>query len=570
MKQFKIHIAEMISASAEIDKNQVISAIVKPPDESMGDLALPCFIFSKALRKSPNIIAQDFAQKLSADNVIQKIEAQGPYLNFFLNRTNAINSIISSIRKEGDHFGSSDIGKDKTIVIDYSSPNIAKPFGIGHLRSTVIGAALKRIYEFQGYNVVGVNHLGDWGTQFGKLIAAFRLWGDETKLNSDPIGHLFDLYVKIHQEEEKDPSLTSKAREEFKRLEQGQSDNIKLWNHFSELSRKEFDKIYKILGVEFESYAGESFYNDLIPKTQSMLEKSGLLSESREATIVDLEKFGMTPMLIKKSDDTTLYATRDLAAAFYRREHYNFYKMLYVVNVAQSLHFKQLFKVIELLGNDWAKDCYHVSFGWVKLGDEMMSTRKGNTVFLEDVINKSVELAKKIIKENSPDHPNPDETAFAVGVGAVVFTDLAFKRDTDISFDWDRMLDFSGNTGPNLQYVHARICSVIRKYGKPLPEDFDASQLTLPEEFAIAKKLAEYPDIIEKAGDDFEPFIISSFLLELCGLFNTYYQRYRSAEDRILSSNEYKANARLILIDCVRLVVSSGLYILGLKAPKMM
>jgi arginyl-tRNA synthetase len=576
LKQIKSHIAEQVAdavrgiSGAGVDQSQLVDLIETPPSDEMGDLALPCFHLAKAFRKSPAAIASELAGKIVSSDIIARIEATGPYLNFFLRHDRIIADTITEIKSRGYDYGKNDIGLGKTIVIDYSSPNIAKPFGIGHLRSTVLGAALKRILQYQGYKVYGINHLGDWGTQFGKVILAFKLWGDKNKLIENPIEYLYDLYVRMHQEEEKDPTLIDKAREEFRKLEKADPDNFELWKQFSDLSRCEFDKIYDILDVNFEATAGESFYNDKNARAESLLREKGLLSESREATIVDLEPYGLQPMLVKRSDDATLYATRDLAAAVYRKETYNFHKMLYVVGVAQSLHFQQLFKVLELLDFSWAKDCHHISFGWVKLGDEMMSTRKGNIIFLEDVIAKAVELAGKIIREKSPDLPDPEKTARDVGIGAVVFTDLAFRRETDISFDWDRMLDFSGNSGPYLQYTHARICSVLRKYGKPVPETFDIALLGLPEEYAIAKKLGIFPDVIDRAAREYEPFHLSSYLLELCGLFNTYYQKYKSPDDRIISANPEKAASRIALIDCARHILRSGLTILGMKAPEMM
>lgn len=570
LKQFKSHIGEVVSTATGIDKSKLLDLIEIPPSDDMGDMALPCFQFAKALKKPPAAIAGELASQITYDDLIDRVEAKGPYLNFFLRHEKVIADTIGEISSAGKNYGKSDIGAGRTIVIDYSSPNIAKPFGIGHLRSTVLGAALKCIFQYQGYEVVGINHLGDWGTQFGKVILAYKLWGDEAKLRENPIEHLYDLYVKIHHEEESNPELTNRAREEFRKLENSDSENYELWKRFSDLSKDEFNKIYDMLGVSFESTAGESFYNDKNAGVETLLRERGLLSESRDATIVNLEKFGMQPMLVKRSDDATLYATRDLAAAIYRNETYNFHKMLYVVGVAQALHFQQLFKTLELLGFAWVKDCHHVSFGWVKLGDEMMSTRKGNIVYLEDVISKAIELAREKIGSGSPDLSDPERTARDVGIGAVVFTDLAFRRETDISFDWDRMLDFSGNSGPYLQYTHARLCSVLRKYSKPVPEDFDVSLLILPEEFAIAKKLSLFPDIINRAAEEYEPFHVSFYLLELCGLFNTYYQKYKSPEDRIISSSPDKGDSRIALINCIRKVLHSGLTILGLSSPEMM
>lgn len=570
MKKYKSHIAEKISVLAGVEKHDVESYIEIPPSEEMGDLAFPCFTLAKKMKKPPAVIARELESAIATDTVIEKIEAKGPYLNFSLNHETLIVDVISEISRAGPDYGRSGIGSGKTIVIEYSSPNIAKPFGIGHLRSTVIGAALKRIFRHLGYGVTGINHLGDWGTQFGKLLYAFRNWGSESELQEKPIEHLYDLYVKMHQREEENPALLELTRAEFKKLEDGDSESLALWRRFSDLSKREFEKIYGMLGAEFESDAGESFYIDRIPQTEKILKDESLLRESRDATIVDLGKFGMPPMLVRKSDDTTLYATRDLAAAIYRKQEYDFDEMIYVVGVAQSLYFQQLFKVLELMGFGWAANCHHVSFGWVKLGDEMMSTRRGNVVFLEDVISRTVEKTKRIIEENSPGLPEPDKVAFDVGIGAVIFADLSCRRETDIAFDWDRMLDFRGHSGPYLQYSYARICSVLRKYGKELPSDCDARRLRLPEEYTLAKMLALYPDIIERAAKEFEPYHISSFLLELSGVFNTYYQRYRSPEDRILSPDENTTRSRLALINCIRIVLGSGLNLLGLSTPEMM
>ena len=576
MKKYKKHIVLKISdslklsESVDVNSEEIESSIVIPPSDNMGDLAFPCFTLAKTLRKSPQAIALDLQNKIIPGDLIEKIEADGPYLNFFFRPSSLIADVIAEISKSKDDYGRSEIGAGARVVVEYSSPNIAKPFGIGHLRSTVIGAALERIYRLLGYDVIGINHLGDWGAQFGKLLYAYKRWGDDLLLQKNPIEHLYGIYVRVHREEETDPEIAAAARDEFKKLEDGDPENLAIWRIFSDLSKKEFAKIYDILGVKFDSEAGESFYVDKIAATEKILKDRGLLSESRDAVIVDLDKFDMPPMLIRKSDDTTLYATRDLAAAIYRKEKYGFQTMLYVVGVAQSLYFRQLFKVLELMGFEWARNCHHVSFGWVKLGDEMMSTRRGNIVFLDEVIARTIEKTRNIIRENNPEPPYGDRIAEGVGIGAVVFADLAYKRDSDISFDWEKMLDFKGYSGPYLQYSHARICSVLRKYGRPVPEDYDSGLLKLPEEYSMAKKLAAYPHIIIKAANEYEPQYISTFLLELCGLFNTYYQRYRSPEDRILSSDEGTAKSRVALTDCVRIVLRSGLELLGLSAPEMM
>ena len=570
MKIYKNHIAAKIAGVIGDDKERIKSLLEFPPSEDMGDLAFPCFTFSKSTRKSPNNIAEELKNKIEKDDMIERTETAGPYVNFFINKSHLISTVIDQISNEGYDYGKSDEGSGKTVIMEYSSPNIAKPFGIGHLRSTVIGASLKSIHEHLGYKVVSINHLGDWGTQFGKLINAYKTWGDETKLNEDPIKHLYELYVRIHREEECDKELAELTRLEFKKLEEGDPVNIELWRKFSDLSRKEFKKIYEMLGVNFDSDIGESFYIDKISGVERNLKERNLLKESQDATIIDLEKHEMPPILIRKSDDTSLYATRDLAAAVYRKKEYNFDKMVYVVGVAQSLYFRQLFKSLELMGKAWADDCYHVSFGWVKLGEEMMSTRRGNVVFLEDVLTSTIEKARKIVEENSPDLPDPDSVANAVGIGAVIFADLSCRRDTDIAFDWKRMLDFRGNSGPYIQYSHARLCSVIRKYGKGITKGYNTDLLLLPEEYSLAKMLSLYPDIIKKAAQEFDPYYISNFLLELCGIFNTYYQKYRSSEDRILSSRSDLADSRVALADCTRIILHSGLKLLGISAPEMM
>jgi arginyl-tRNA synthetase len=570
LKIYKSHIAKKIAGVLGDDIDRVEALMEFPPSDDMGDLAFPCFTYAKSLRKAPNIIAEELSGGIKQDEMIEKTEAAGPYVNFFIRKSHLISTVVAEIMTAQSDYGKSDEGSGKTVVIEYSSPNIAKPFGIGHLRSTVIGASLKRIYEHLGYETVSLNHLGDWGTQFGKLIYAFKTWGDESKLNEDPIKHLYELYVKVHQEEEKGSGIADHTRLEFKKLEEKDRESLEMWRRFSELSRREFGKIYDMLGVSFDYEQGESFYIDMIESVEEDLKKAGLLKKSRDATIIDLEKYDMPPVLLRKSDDTSLYSTRDLAAAIYRKNEYKFDSMVYVVGVAQTLYFRQLFKALELMGYDWARDCHHVSFGWVKLGEEMMSTRRGNVVFLEDVLNKTIEKARKIVEENSPDLPDPDDVAYAVGVGAVIFADLSCRRDTDIAFDWERMLDFRGNSGPYIQYSHARICSVLRKYGNEAKKECNTDLLLLPEEYSMAKMLIRYPDIVKKASKELDPYYISVFLLELCGVFNTYYQKYRSPEDRIISSDGGLADSRVALVNCARIVLHSGLKLLGISAPEKM
>jgi arginyl-tRNA synthetase len=566
----KEHISDIISAASGIASPDIYQSMEIPPEENMGDYAWPCFPLAKIRRKAPPMIANELALMLTPDNSIDSIYAIGPYLNFKLKQSSLIESVCRQVFAQGDCYGKTTIGSGKTIVIDYSSPNIAKPMGIGHLRSTVIGAALKRIYEHLGYKVVGINHLGDWGTQFGKLVAAYQRWADQKAMADDPIKELYRLYVKIHEEAEQDKTLEDESRGIFARLENGDSEIVDLWKKFVALSKEEFSKLYKLLGVSFESDAGESFYNDKLDKTIGLLESKGLTKISQEALIVSLEEYKLEPMLLKKRDGSSLYGTRDLAAAIYRQDTYKFDLILYVVGVAQSLHFKQLFKTLELAGFKWAADCRHVSFGWVTLGGEMMSTRLGNVVFLEDVINQTIAKARGIIETNNPELENREDVARMVGIGSVIFTDLSVRRDTDVSFEWERMLDFSGQTGPYLQYAYARISSVLRKYGQPIDIDADYSLLVFPEEYGLAKKLLEYPEKIKAAAELNEPYIISAYLLDLAGLFSTYFQKYKSASDKIISDNPKLTQARVNLVWCIREVLKSGLTLLGIQCPEKM
>lgn len=566
----KVHISSLLSEIGGVSGSDIYNMLEIPPDEKMGDYGWPCFSLAKIKRKAPPAIAAEIAGQFKPDLILEKISSAGPYLNFTLNRTNVIQSVCRDIFTQKANYGAAQIGKGKTVVIDYSSPNIAKPMGIGHLRSTVIGAALKRIYQHLGYKVVGINHLGDWGTQFGKLVAAYQRWADTKAMDDDPIKELYRLYVKIHEEAENDQSLEDESRAIFKRLEEGDPEITALWRKFIAISKQEFNRLYDLLGITFESEAGESFYNDKLEQTVNLLKDKGLTKVSQEALIVPLDEFKLEPLLLKKRDGSSLYGTRDLAAAIYRHETYGFDLILYVVGVAQSLHFKQLFKTLELAGFEWAQDCRHISFGWVTLGGEMMATRRGNIVFLEEVIEQTIARARAIISKGNPDLENPDDVARKVGVGAVVFSDLAVRRDTDVSFEWERMLDFDGQTGPYLQYAHARICSVIRKYGKEPDSQADYSLLKFPEEFELAKKLLDYPEKIKAAAELNEPYIISAYLLDLAGLFSTYFQKYKSPADKIISDNPDLTKARINLAWCVRTVLKSGLNILGIDALEKM
>lgn len=570
MNPFKKHICDCLVKATDLSFQEICGSLEMPPDESWGDYGWPCYSLSKSLKKDPNSIATELSGAISTDPSICSVSTKGPYLNFTLDKRSVIKYICHEIFFKGSDFATDNIGQGKTVVIDYSSPNIAKPMGIGHLRSTVLGASLKRIFEHLGYKVVGINHLGDWGTQFGKLVVAYHRWADTQKMEKEPIEELYRLYVKIHKEVEEDKSLEEESRRIFKRLEEGDPEIVALWKKFVDLSLKDFQRTYDILGIKFESVTGESFYNKMMSDTITLLERKNLAKLSQEALIIPLSDYEMEPLLLKKRDGSSLYGTRDLTAAIYRYNTYKFDKLLYVVGVAQNLHFKQLFKTLELAGFDWASRCHHVSFGWVTLAGEMMSTRKGNVVFLEDVLKQASAKALSIIEENNPDLENKQQVAHHVGIGAIVFTNLSVKRQTDVSFDWDRMLDFNGQTGPYLQYAHARLSSVMRKYGEDLDVEANYELLKLPEEYGLAKRLMEFPDKIAVAAKTYEPYIISSYLLDIVSLFSTYFQRYKSPRDKILSDDPQLKKARVNLAHCLKIVLKSGLNILGLEAPEKM
>jgi len=565
MSSFKKDVVSLLSETTEVPPEEIASRLEYPPDESLGDLAFPCHLLSKRLKKSPQAIASGLAEILLPKASIDRIAANGPYLNFFADPAILASEVVSSIISQAEDFGSSDEGRGKTIVIDFSSPNIAKPFGVGHLRTTVLGNALYHIFSKLGYKLVRVNHLGDWGTQFGKLITAFKLWGDEARLEKDPIGELFDLYVEFHRRAESDPNLEEKAREEFKKLEGGEQETSELWRRFRDLSLQDFSRIYRLLGIEFDSYAGESFYNPYIDKTIEALKSAGLTRVSEDALIIDLEKYGMPPCLLKKRDEATLYATRDIAAAIYRYETYEFHKNLYVVGSAQRLHFQQVFKVLELMGYPWSKDCHHIELGWIKFEKGAMSTRKGNIVFLEDVLSKSVELVKSIVEEKNPALEDQDRVARQVGVGAVVFWDLSARRNKDINFSWEEALNFEGQTGPYLQYTHARLASVMRRYGEPLPAHPDLSLLSGAQEQKVIMLLSRFPEHLQRAAFDYEPYHLVSYLLELASAFNSFYQ-----SQRILCEDSNLRSARVSLAEATRTVLKEGLRLLGMESPESM
>lgn len=563
MINFKDEIIKLILGEfQEVEKETLESLIEVPPSPDMGDYAFPTFSFAKILKKAPNIIAQELSEKLSSE-YFETIEAKGPYLNFFINKKLMAKIVIDEILEKEMDFGKSDMGENKNVIVEFSSPNIAKAFHMGHLRTTVIGNALRNIYSFLGFNAIAINHLGDYGTQFGMLITAYKKWGDEEAVKNNPIPELIKLYVRINQEAEEDESLRDESREWFRKLENQDPEAVELWTFFREVSLLEFDRVYKMLGIEFDSYAGEAFYSDKMQTIIDELDDKQMLVESNNAQIVDLEEYDMTPMLIKKSDGSTLYATRDLAAAQYRWDTYKFDKNIYVVGSQQILHFRQLFKVLELMGKEWSKDCIHIPFGMVSLPEGAMSTRRGNVVHLEDVLLTSIEKTKEIIKDR--DIEDKEELAADIGIGAVVFQELFNDRNKDYVFDWDKLLSFEGETGPYVQYTHARICSLLSKGEFDKNAKIDIELLDQEEEFEILKAIYNFGEVVKDAGEKFQPFFITRHIVNLAQSFNKYY-----ASTAILVDDENLKNARLMLCYAAKTVIKNGLKILGIKAPEKM
>lgn len=547
-----------------VSTEEIAGYIAEPPEREMGDYALPCFRFAKALRKPPVRIAEELAAEIRGASFLKDVRAVNGYLNFFIDRGDYTGRTLREILEKGADFGGSTEGEGKTICIDYSSINIAKPFHIGHLSTTVIGGALVNIYRKLGYRVVGINHLGDWGTQFGKLISAYKRWGDREAVEKGSVREMLRLYVKFHDEAEKDDSLNDEARAYFKRIEDGDPECLALFDWFKELTIREVQKIYDLLGVKFDSYAGESFYNDKMQPVIDELEQKGLLVTSEGAKVVDLEAYGMPPCLILKADGATLYATRDLAAAIYRKKTYDFSKCLYVVAYQQNLHFRQVFKVLELMGYEWAKDMVHVAFGMVSLEDSgSLSTRRGNVVFLEDVLRQAIAKAREIMLEKTPDIAEPDETAKRIGVGAVIFSTLSANRIKDIVFSFDKVLNFDGETGPYVQYAYARCSSVLGK-AEADHEKMDFEALS-PYEIDLVKLLGSYPATVKSAGEKYEPSYVTRLMAEIAKSFNKFY-----FECRILGEAEGVMQRRLAICEAVRTVLGSGLGLLNIRTVEKM
>lgn len=562
------YIYSNISGFVNITKEEISDIVEVPANTQNGDFAFPCFKFAKELRKSPNAIALEISEKLQNIDFIEKIEVVNAYINFYINKSIFVKEILTKIKNEKENFGSNEIGKGKTIVIDYSSPNIAKPFHIGHLRSTVIGNSLYKIYTKLGYNCIGINHLGDWGTQFGKLIVAYKNWGDKEAVEKDDIKELSKIYVKFHEESEKNPALEDEARLWLVKMQEGDEEAISLWKWFCEISMKEFERIYEKLNISFDFYTGESFYNDKMNAVVEEIKNKNLLVESNGAKIVDLEQFNMPPCLILRSDGGTLYPTRDISAAFYRKNTYNFEKCLYLTALDQNLHFAQWFKVIELMGYDWAKDLHHIPFGLVSLGDAKLSTRKGNVVLMEDILNSSIEKTKQIIEEKNPNLKDKDLVSSQVGIGAIIFNDLYNSRIKNVNFDLERMLNFEGETGPYVQYTNARACSILKKENfdeNMLSKNIDFNLITDEYSFNLCKLLSQLPEKILDSANKYEPYIITRHIVDICQAFNKFYN-----ENNIKNSEEELKQARLLIVYATKIAISSSLKLLGIDSPEEM
>ncbi len=540
------------------------SLLAVPPDPALGDYAFPCFRLAKPLRTAPPKIAESLCAAWQHPEVASVQPVNG-YLNFFLNREAFAAEIMQELAEKGDRFSSSQEGAGKTVCLDYSSINIAKRFHIGHLSTTMIGHSLKRIFDFLGYTTVGINHLGDWGTQFGKMICAYKKWGSREAVEQGGVDALMALYVRFNREAEEDPVLAEEGRSWFKKMEDGDPEALEIFSWFKDLTLRDAARVYDLLGVSFDSYAGESFYNDKMEPVIQELRDKGLLVQSEGAWVVDLSEDNMPPCLILKKDGATIYATRDLAAALYRQNTYHFDKCLYVVAYQQDLHFRQVFRVLDKMGYPWAKDCVHVAFGMVSFEGAALSTRSGNMVLLDDLLTQAVEKALAIIEEKSPGLENKEEVARQVGIGAVIYTDLSNNRIKDISFSWDRALNFDGESGPYVQYTHARCCSVLRKAPDFAGVAPDWSALTDDEAQALLRLISRFPDVIREAAAKYEPSMITRAVTDIAQAFNKYYY-----EHRILEGEPAQAAARVALTSAARQVIRTGLYLIGIEAPERM
>lgn len=569
MIDFKENIAQKISEVTNIEKEELKTYIEIPPNSDLGDYAFPCFKLAKSLRKAPPVIASEIKEAIKLDDgSIEKIEIVGGYLNIYINKASLAETVLKEVAQKQEKYGSSNIGMGKNVVIDYSAPNIAKPFHIGHLRSTVIGGALYKIYNFLGYNSVGINYLGDWGLQFGKVMAGYDMWKDEYDFSQSEIQAILKIYVRFCQEEKEKPELTELAREYFKRLEDGEEKEVETWKWIRRISLENYQKTYNLLNSKFDSYNGESYYNDKMDAVVDELREKGLLKESEGAQVVDLSEYDMPPCIIITSAGTTIYATRDLASLKDRINKYDFDKAIYVVGNEQRLHFKQVFKVLELMGYpEYAKKCEHVPFGLVVDKDgEKIGSRKGNSVFLEDILKEAIQKVEKIIDEKNPGLEDKEEVARKVGVGAIIFNDLSNSRIKDEIFDWDMLLNFQGETGPYIQYIYVRTRSLLEKAGYiPDLENINFSKLQEKEAVETLKLLYRFNEFVTLAADKNEPSIISRYLIDVAQNFSTFYN-----EHKIITEDKTVQDARLALTYAVGTVLKSGVTLLGMEMPNKM
>ena len=566
MVNFKEEIAKLIAAEVtDLELSEIQSMIEVPQDSKMGDYAFPCFKLAKVMRKAPPLIAKSIAEKIADNPLFEKVEQVNAYVNMFISKEEFVKDVVEDVLERGEDFGRSDIGGGKTVIVEYSSPNIAKPFHIGHLGTTVIGGALYRIFEHLGYKVVGINHLGDWGTQFGKLIVATRKWSSLEEVAQHDEYFLNKLYVRYHKEAEEHPEMDDEARAWFKRIEDGDKEATAYFDVFKKVTMTAVGKIYDRLKIKFDSYAGESFYNDKMEACLDILREKHLLVESDGAQVVNLDAYDMPPCLLVKADGATLYATRDIAAAYYRKKTYDFYKCLYVVAYQQNLHFKQLFQVLKLMDFAGADDMEHVAYGMVSMEDGSMSTRSGRVIWLQEVLDKAVEKARKIIEEKNPDAPNKDEIAESVGVGAVVFSSLWNNRIKDIVFSYDKVLNFDGETAPYVQYTYARCASALRKGGDVDMSNVDLGAITSDEGYDVIKSVITFGDSVRLAAKLREPCYVTRHIVDLAEKFNRFY-----IDHRILVDDAPTRNARLALTKAVGNVIKCGLGLLGISAPEEM
>lgn len=560
----KNQIVNLLSQNIEVLTSEEISQLIEiPPKPEMGDFAFPCFRLAKSYHKAPPMIAQDLKESIGDQAFLSEIKVVGGYLNFYVDKAQYAQQIIDKYNNATD-YGCSDQGKDKTICIDYSSPNVAKNFHVGHLRTTIIGNSLYKIFSKLGYKVVRINHLGDWGTQFGKLIVAYKKWGSREAVEEKGIEELMDIYVKFHEEAEKDDSLNDEARAWFLKMEQGNEDALEIWQWFRDISLKEFMRVYNILGMEFDSFAGESFYRDKTADVIKRLTDDGLLKESQGAMIVPLDEYDMPPCIVAKKDGSSIYATRDLAAILYRKATYNFDRCLYVTGLEQKLHFAQVFKVIELMGNDYAKNLVHIPYGLVSLKSGKISSRKGNVIFAEDLLRESINKTTSIIEEKNPDIPDKEEVAKQVGIGAIIFNDLYNQRIKDVIFDWNKLLNFDGETGPYVQYTYARASSVLRKIGE-VPDTIDYTLLTDEASIGLLKEIERYPQVIKDAAERYEPSVIARYSIDLAHAFNKFYH-----ECQINVEDETTKYTRTNVVKIARYIIKDALSLLGIQCPEQM